>query len=51
MNRTVDSCLSAPCENNGTCINSVNMFSCQCPAGYFGNNCQSGRKFMCLDGS
>lgn len=32
----VDECLSNPCQNNGTCMDFTNGFTCQCPAGYVG---------------
>lgn len=32
----VNECLSNPCQNNGTCMDFTNGFTCQCPAGYTG---------------
>ena len=35
-----DECLSEPCQNGGTCVDNVNSFSCVCPPGLTGNNCE-----------
>ena len=35
-------CESQPCQNNGTCVNSVNSYSCHCIAGYTGDQCEKG---------
>ena len=35
-------CKSNPCENGGTCTDGVNSYSCRCPVGYTGSNCQTG---------
>ena len=33
--------LTAPCKNNGTCLNAgANAYSCLCSVGYTGNSCQ-----------
>ena len=34
----VNECLSNPCENNGTCVDQVNGFTCHCPPGFIGIN-------------
>ncbi|XP_078333709.1 neurotrypsin-like [Crassostrea virginica] len=34
-----DGCVDKPCENNGTCVNSVNAYECICEAGFNGTNC------------
>ena len=33
--------MSQPCLNNGTCIDSINQFSCACPDGYSNTICQT----------
>ncbi|XP_019619604.1 PREDICTED: von Willebrand factor D and EGF domain-containing protein-like [Branchiostoma belcheri] len=32
-------CQSSPCQNNGTCIDLVNSFICNCPVGFIGEYC------------
>ena len=36
----IDECSSEPCQNNGTCEDAVDKYSCQCPRAYAGINCQ-----------
>ena len=36
----IDECNSDPCQNNGICNNGVNRYTCQCPNGISGSNCQ-----------
>jgi hypothetical protein len=38
----IDDCVSSPCENAGVCKDHVNVFSCECPAGYEGERCETG---------
>ncbi|XP_078669871.1 collagen alpha-6(VI) chain-like [Branchiostoma floridae x Branchiostoma belcheri] len=37
----IDECASAPCQNGGVCVNGNNQYTCQCPAGFTGTNCQN----------
>ncbi|XP_041090331.1 protein crumbs homolog 2-like isoform X2 [Polyodon spathula] len=40
---TLDMCLSAPCQNNGTCVNDLFDYNCVCPTEplkYSGRNCK-----------
>ena len=39
-------CLSAPCLNNGTCVNTQGSFKCLCPPGYEGEFCQTSMFYM-----
>ncbi|XP_039209785.1 fibulin-7-like [Crotalus tigris] len=34
-------CASQPCANGGTCLDAVHRYSCLCPTGWSGNNCQA----------
>ena len=51
----IDECASFPCKNNGTCIDRIDYFTCQCMAGYTGAQCETSGVFsvrsvyiMCL---
>lgn len=35
-----DECLTNPCLNGGLCINREPFYLCDCPDGYFGENCE-----------
>ena len=39
----IDECVSAPCQNGGTCTDQVNSYTCHCPPGYTGLQCQTGK--------
>ena len=34
-----DECASDPCQNEGTCNDMINHFTCDCPTGYQGITC------------
>lgn len=42
----VDLCDSSPCKNNGTCIELINRFQCQCPVEFNGTTCSTGIKWI-----
>ena len=39
----IDECVSAPCQNGGTCTDQVNSYVCQCAPGYTDLQCQTGK--------
>ena len=39
-------CESSPCQNSGTCVDGIGMLTCECPAGYVGDMCETGRKLV-----
>ena len=39
----IDECSSNPCENGGTCNDAVDMYTCDCAAGYNGDNCETSK--------
>ncbi len=35
-----DHCNPSPCQNGGSCVNNSSGYTCSCPAGYTGTNCE-----------
>ena len=38
----IEDCENTTCQNNGTCVNKVNGYSCACVNGYTGKLCETG---------
>ena len=38
----IDECASNPCQNEATCHNHINSYSCTCNSGFEGTNCEIG---------
>ena len=41
----VDECASMPCQNNGTCVDDINRFTCDCISGFMGRFCETSKTF------
>ena len=39
----INECDTDPCENSGTCENTIGSFNCTCAAGYDGDTCENGK--------
>ena len=39
----IDECASSPCENDATCEDGVNSYTCKCKAGFAGKNCEESK--------
>ena len=37
-------CASLPCKNGGSCTDGINHFTCQCMAGYTGDQCETSNR-------
>ena len=44
----IDECSSNPCENGGTCTDTVNMYTCSCVLDFNGDNCQNSKFLVIL---
>ncbi|XP_035661628.1 uncharacterized protein LOC118405906 [Branchiostoma floridae] len=45
----VDECNSNPCQNNGTCIDGVGHYICQCTRGWVGVHCEIQEKLSSME--
>ena len=37
----IDNCVGDPCQNNGTCVDGINSFTCSCGGGFSGDICET----------
>ena len=44
----INECSSSPCENGGSCTDSVNGYTCSCVLSYTGKHCETGENFYLL---
>jgi hypothetical protein len=42
----INECNPSPCLNGGNCVDGVNDYTCKCPAGYTGKDCETGKDKM-----
>ena len=39
----IDDCMESPCNNNGTCIDGIASYTCECPLGFEGQDCETSK--------
>ena len=39
----IGECSSVPCQNNGTCVDEINRFSCNCTSAFTGALCETSK--------
>ena len=39
----IDDCMETPCNNNGTCIDGIASYKCECPLGFEGQDCETSK--------
>lgn len=44
----INECASLPCQNDGTCSDLVNGYTCACAVGCTGINCETGNVYLRL---
>ena len=44
----MDDCASHPCFNNGSCLDAVNSYSCNCLEGFNGSRCEISKFPRCM---
>jgi len=42
----INNCYPDPCQNGGTCVDGDYGYTCNCPAGFTGVNCQTSNIFV-----
>ena len=45
----LDGCAGSPCENGGTCEDTVDGHNCTCDSGYIGEYCEIGNWWFCKE--
>ena len=44
----IDECTSSPCANNGTCIDQINGYACNCTTGFINSHCLKSLNDTCF---
>ena len=42
----INECEPLPCKNGGVCVDGVNAYSCKCPGGFIGTDCETSKLYM-----
>ena len=42
----INECESAPCLNDGLCVDGINSYRCKCKENYVGENCETSKYIM-----
>ncbi len=42
----IDECASRPCQNDGVCVDQVGSYTCACPPGWTGNQCEISKSYL-----
>ena len=43
----INDCLGSPCNNGGTCKDGLATYSCTCPQGFTGTDCEISEEYTC----
>ena len=46
----IDECKSSPCKHGGICIDGVDLYTCQCLAGYTEDDCETSESLLVKKG-
>lgn len=38
----IDECVSNACKNDGSCVDGINEYTCNCRVGFMGEQCETG---------
>ena len=44
----LDHCMKLPCLHGGNCSSNGSNYSCSCPTGFQGVNCEQGKELCCF---
>ena len=44
----MNECFSKPCLNGGTCVDGPDSYTCNCPSGFTGSDCETSKHKICF---
>ena len=44
----IDYCVNHACGNNGSCVDGISNYTCNCLEGFTGDHCETGRFICCI---